>query len=266
MGGPAVQKGQRAVLAAVSSSAASSAPVSGDASVARTAAAAPASSTGSTGFRLALPSDAQFLTVEPDGRDDVTFRDRLLHALKTVFSAVQRPDEAKAAAERALLAAEEAIEAAEAGGEDYFVQLRVVGVEVAYADNAADGDNAYASYRRLGLEIGVARGGTVRADDATVVSLDGSAIELSAAQVRTGLASGVYRRTETAPTAGSGKADSRLADARAGLARVKAIQDALKAYRSGDIDPLKRLLTDGDSQSSGRSAAVFPGIGTLAFN
>lgn len=254
------------MLAPVASSGPTSTPPSGESSAVRASATPAALATTATGLRLARPHDSQFLTVEPDGRDDVTFMDRLRHALQTVFEAVQQPDQAAEAAERALQAATESLEAAEAAGDEYFVQLRVVGVEVAYAESGAGSESAYASYRRLGLEIGVARGDTVRAEDTAVVGLDGSAFGLAAEQVRTGLASGTYRRVETAPAARTGEAANRLAAAQAGLARVKTMQGALKAYRSGDFAPLKQLLEGGQGGSAGRTAAVFPGIGALAFN
>ncbi len=218
---------------------------------------------GNTGLRLSAPNDAQFLTVEPDGRDDVSFMDRLRHALRTVFDAVQKPDEAAAATERTLKAAEEAL--ARAGGsEDAFVQIRVIGVDIAYSESADGG--GYASYRRLGVEIGVDRGGTVRAEDTAVVGLDGSSFGLSAAQIGNGLQSGHYRRVETASSPLPAAARERLEAAQAGLARVKATQDALKAYRTGDIDPLKKLLADGEGSAGGRYGAVFPGTGALAIN
>lgn len=262
---PSSRKG-RAVLAPVSSFGGLSAPVSGEPIAVRSAAAPAAQSTRPASLRLAEADDSRFLTVEPDGRDDVTFMDRLRHALRTVFEAVQQPDEAAESAERALQAAERSLAAAEDAGGDYFVQLRVVGVEVAYAESGENGDAAYASYRRLGVEIGVARGGTVRAEDATVVGLDGNSFGLTGEQARTGLVSGTYRRVETAPAVVSGAAGDRLAAAQAGLARVKTMQGALKAYRSGDYEPLKQLLDSGQAGQAGRSAAVFPGIGTLAFN
>jgi len=220
---------------------------------------------GNSGLRQAVPNDAQFLTVEPDGRDDISFMDRLRHALQTVFRAVQKPDEADAAAERALQAAAEALDRASAAG-DRLVQIRVVGIDVAYTEGGAGDEAAYASYRQLGVEIGVARGGTVRAEDTAVVGLDGRSFGLNAEQTRTGLSSGHYRRVETGGTSLSTAARERLEAAQAGLARVKATQDALKAYRSGDIDPLKKLLSDGDGPAGGRFGAVFPGIGALAIN
>lgn len=223
-----------------------------------------AAATGSA-LRQAVPTDAQFLTVEPDGRDDIGFLDRLRHALRTVFQAVQKPDEAEAAAERALQAASEALDRA-GGSESLFVQIRVVGVDVAYADDGAGDDAAYASYRRLGVEIGVARGGAVRAEDTAVVGLDGRSFGLTAAQTRTGLNTGQYRQVETGGAPLSTEARERLEAAQAGLARVKATQDALKAYRSGDFDPLKKLLSDGDGPSGGRFGAVFPGTGALSIN
>lgn len=215
--------------------------------------------------RLAVPHDGRFLTVEPDGRDDIGFMDRLRHALRTVFEATQRPDEAEAAAERALAAAAEALDRA-AQSDGAFVQLRVVGVDVAFAEAGAGDDAAYASYRRLGVEIGIARDGEVRAEDTAVVGLDGRSFALTRAQTRTGLASGQYRVLETGGSGPTGAARERLEAAQAGLARVKAMQDALSAYRSGDVDPLKRLLVDGEEPSGGRFGAVFPGIGALAIN
>jgi hypothetical protein len=212
------------------------------------------------------PDDRLFLTVEPDGRDDISFLDRLRRALRTVFEAVQTTDEADASAERALQAAEPSLDPATLGSGQFFVQLRVVGVEVAYGDDGGRGDSAYASYRRLGIEIGVARGGTVRADDTSVVDLEGRAVDLTRKQVLTGLSSGIYRRVEAPGSGLSSAASERLATAQAGLARVKAIQGALKAYRSGDADPLKQLLDSDEHRSDGRSAAVFPGIGALTIN
>lgn len=217
------------------------------------------------GVRKAQPTDAQFLTVEPDGRDDISFMDRLRHAIRTVFDAVQKPDDAAAATERALAAAEEALANA-AGSQDFFVQIRVVGVDVSYADSAGDDSAAYASHRRLGVEIGVARGGAVRAEDTVVTGLDGRSFGLTAEQTRTGLTSGHYRRIEIGGSEPSAAARERLEAAQAGLARVKATQDALKAYRSGDVDPLKRLLGADNSPAGGRFGAVFPGIGALAIN
>lgn len=252
------------MLASVAALGVTSAPSSGDAAPLRALAVPAAFPTGASDARLARPDDARFLTVEPDGRDDVTFMDRLRHALRTVFEAVQKPDAAAEAAERALDAVKERLAAAAESADGFFVQFRIVGVETAYAEG--EGEAAYASYRRLGLEIGVARDGRVGAEDAAVVGFDGAAVGLSAAQLRTGLASGTYRQVESAPPAVSGRAADRLADARAGLARVKATQDALTAYRSGDFGPLKELLEGSGSTAGGRSAAVFPGIGAVALN
>jgi hypothetical protein len=215
-----------------------------------------ATSASSSGLRQTVPHDSQFLTVEPDGRDDITFQDRLRHALRTVFQAVQKPDEAAEATERALQAAAEALDSA-AGSE---------GVDVAFSDQSAGDDAAYASYRRLGVEIGVARDGAVRAEDTSVVGLDGRSLGLTAEQTRTGLSTGHYRLLETGGSSLSTAARDRLEAAQTGLARVKATQDALKAFRSGDSDPLKKLLVDGEGPAGGRFGAVFPGIGALAIN
>lgn len=259
MGAPPSRK-DRAVLASVSGPGASPAPSYGEPARIRVTA-APTGPGPASEIRPALPTDAQFLTVEPDGRDDVSFMDRLRHALRTVFAAVQKSDAAALATERALAATEDTLDAAAASGEPYFVQLRIVGVEVSYAEG--DGGSAYASYRRLGLEIGVARGGSVRAGETAVVGLDGTPLDLTGAQLQSGLASGTYRRTESAPAAASERAGDRLAAARAGLERVRATQNALKAYRGGDLEPLRQLL---EGERPGRGAAVFPGIGAVALN
>src|SRR3546814_13154770 len=101
--------------------------------------------------------DSQFLTVEPDGRDDISFMDRLRHALRSILEAVHRPPEAEQAAERALQAAAGSLDAASAAGDDHFAQLRIVGVETAYTEDVAGSAGAFASIRHLGIEIGVAR-------------------------------------------------------------------------------------------------------------
>src|SRR3546814_17210468 len=71
--------------------------------------------------------DSQFLTVEPDGRDDISFMDRLRHALRRILEAVHRPPEAEQAAERALQATAGSLAAAYDAGDDPFVQLGNVG-------------------------------------------------------------------------------------------------------------------------------------------
>src|SRR3546814_14111811 len=73
---------------------------------------------GTSGVRLAVPHDSQFLTVEPDGRDDISFMDRLRHALRSILEAVHRPPEAEQAAERALQAAAGSLDAASAAGDE----------------------------------------------------------------------------------------------------------------------------------------------------
>src|SRR3546814_20349053 len=127
----------RAVLAPFIGSGLISTPYSGESIAARTptrpAALTPAA--GTSGVRLAVPHDSQFLTVEPDGRDDISFMDRLRHALRSILEAVHRPPEAEQAAERALQAAAGSLAAASAAGDDHFVQLRIGGAETAYTDN-----------------------------------------------------------------------------------------------------------------------------------
>lgn len=253
------------MLAPIESKGVVATPASSETGTARIAV-QPPPTTGNSGVRTATPHDALFLTVEPDGRDDISFLDRLRHALRAVFEAVQRPDEAAAAAERAVEAARQSLTEAAAGTEGFFAQIRIVGVETAYTDDGKAGGDSYASYRRLGVEIGIARGGAVRAEDTSVVGLDGRSFGLTAQQTRSGLSSGTYRVAEPSQPAPSGQASERLAAAQSGLARVKAIQDALKAYRSGDLDPLKKLLVDGSDPAGGRFGAVFPGIGALSIN
>lgn len=207
-----------------------------------------------------------FLTVEPDGRDDISFGDRLRQALSSVFHRLQSGREADEAIERALEAIRQPLEDARGAGENVAVQFRVVGIEVAFAETGEDAAAAFASYRGFGIEIGVARGDSVRAEDVRVLGLDGRSRDLSGDHLRAGLVSGIYRRTEAAAETDTlpDSARKRLEAAQAGLNRVRAMQDALKSYRSGDLDPLKRLLVDGQEPAAGRLGAVFPGIGTLS--
>ena len=213
-----------------------------------------------------LPNDPGYITVEPDGRDDVGFRDRLRQAIEAVASAFASGDGVTAIVDRVIGEISQTLDSAEAKGEQVAVQLRVAALDV----SVADGGSAFASIRQFALEVGVARDGKVAAEDTRVLGTDGRSVGLSQEQIRSGLTTGTFARVDTGRTDGavSEAADERLAAARSGLERVKAMQDALAAFRSGDETPLRDLFEgsglvgSGDGRSLGQ---VFPGIGALSF-
>ena len=219
-------------------------------------------------FRPFLPNDPGYITVEPDGRDDVTFRDRLRQAIEAVASAFSSREGVTAIVDRVFGEVSKTLDEAEAKGEEVAVQLRIAALDVSVADGA--GGSAFASIRQFALEVGVARGGKVAAEDTRVLATDGRSLGLSQGQIRAGLTSGTYKRVDTGSTDSnlSEAARERLAAARSGLERVKAVQDALAAFRLGDEVPLRDLFEGrGGSAAvdSGSLGQVFPGIGALSF-
>ncbi|NQW11298.1 MAG: hypothetical protein HQ481_15645 [Alphaproteobacteria bacterium] len=217
--------------------------------------------------RPADPRDPAYLTVEPDGRDDIGFQDRLRHRIEAVFAVVQSGEALDASVERALDAVRAPLDAAQTSGEAFFVQIRAVGVEVSYAESA-EGGGVFAAYRQIGFEISVARARSVDAGNVRVLNLDGRSLSLTQQETRAGFTSGHYGKRVAGGSALDATARERLEAAQAGLARVKAVQDALHAYWAGDLDPLKELLVDGrfpgfEPASRTRAGAVFPGIGVL---
>jgi hypothetical protein len=201
--------------------------------------------------RPATPVDPGYITVEPDGRDDVTFRDRLRQAIEGFFNTFT--ENASAQTDRALASIEESLSAAEASGQDVLVQFRVTSVNVTLAGEAGSrsgGRDDFASIRTLGLEIGVARDGQVSASDTRVLGLDGRSLGLAERDIRAGLGGDGFSQRQSGNTSSSSDAAAeRLETARASLERVKVVQDALKSFRSGDLEPLRRVL-EGDSSSS----------------
>lgn len=217
--------------------------------------------------RPADPSDPAFLTVEPDGRDDIGFQDRLRHKIEAVFGAIQSGGALTASVGRALEAIREPLDAAKASGEAFFLQIRAVSVEVSFAENTETG-GAFASYRQIGIEISIARAREVDAGDVRILSLEGRSLSLTFEETRAGFTSGRYRTLVTGGQPRDQAARDRLEAAQTGLARVKAVQDALNAYRKGDIDPLNALIDNGrlpGFEASRPTGAVFPGIGALPF-
>ncbi|WPZ35619.1 hypothetical protein T8K17_05620 [Thalassobaculum sp. OXR-137] len=213
-----------------------------------------------------LPNDPGYITVEPDGRDDVSFRDRLRQAIEAVASAFASGDGVTAIVDRVIGEISQTLDSAEAKGEQVAVQFRIAALDV----SVADGGSAFASIRQFALEVGVARDGRVAAEDTRVLATDGRSLGLSQEQVRAGLTTGTFARTDTASSDGnlSEAARERLAAARSGLERVKAVQDALAAFRSGDETPLRDLFEGrglGGSGDAGSLGQVFPGIGALSF-
>lgn len=213
-------------------------------------------------------NDPGYITVEPDGRDDIGFRDRLRQAIETVARAFADREGVTAVVDRIIGEISKTLDEAEAAGEDAAVQIRIASLDVAVSDGA---DNqAFASIRQFALEVGVARNGEVRAEDTRVLSPDGRGLGLSQEQVRAGLAAGGrYTRTDTGSDDGarSEAASKRLEAAQAGLARVKAVQDALQAFRLGDETPLRDLFEGGSISADDRGSLgqVFPGVGALSF-
>ena len=229
-------------------------------------------------FRPFLPNDPGYITVEPDGRDDVGFRDRLRQAIEAVASAFASREGVAAIVDRVLGEISKTLDEAEAKGEEVAVQLRIAALDVSVADGA--GGSAFASIRQFALEIGVARDGKVAAEDTRVLATDGRSLGLSQQQIRAGLSSGTFQKVDTGSADGnlSDAARERLAAARSGLERVKAVQDALAAFRLGNEAPLRDLFEgrggsasqDGDAKvgsttDRGSLGQVFPGIGALSF-
>jgi hypothetical protein len=213
-----------------------------------------------------LPNDPGYITVEPDGRDDVGFRDRLRQAIEAVASAFASGDGVAAIVDRVIESISKTLDDAEAKGEQAAVQIRIAALDVSVADGA--GANAFASIRQFAIEVGVARDGRVAAEDTQVLATDGRSLGLSEDQLRAGLVTGNYARVDTGSSDDkrSEAARERLAAARSGLERVKAVQDALAAFRQGDETPLRDLLEGpGSSTSGGSLGQVFPGIGALSF-
>lgn len=224
----------------------------------------PAETAASRPFR---PDDPGYITVEPDGRDDIGFRDRLRQAIEAVARAFANREGVTAVVDRVVGEISKTLDDAEAAGENVAVQLRIASLDVAVADGAES--PAFASIRQFALEVGVARNGEVRAEDTRVLAPDGNDLGLSQEQVRAGLATGGrFARTDTGSDDGgrSEAASKRLEAAQAGLARVKAVQDALQAFRQGDETPLRDLFEGGLSSDDSRSLGqVFPGVGALSF-
>lgn len=210
--------------------------------------------------RPANPADPGYITVEPDGRDDVTFRDRLRQAIEGFFKTFKENTDTQV--DRALASIEESLSAAEASGQDVLVQFRITSVNVTLSEGAGStsggasggtlgGRDDFASIRTLALEIGVARDGQVAAGDTRVLDLEGRSLGLAEREIRAGLGGeGFAQRQSGSSTSSRSQADAeRLETARASLERVKVVQDALKSFRSGDLEPLRRVL-EGDSSSS----------------
>lgn len=224
----------------------------------------PGQSVTSRAFNAADPG---YITVEPDGRDDIGFRDRLRQAIEAVVKAFADREGVSAIVERVLGEITPSLDEAQAEGSEVAVQIRIASLDVAVSDG--EGGPAFASIRQFALEIGVARDGAVSAEDTRVLSPDGRDLGLNAEQVGAGLAAGGrFARTET----GTGDAEQSTAArelleaARAGLARVKAMQDALQAFRLGDETPLRDLFEGGGSAVDGDALGqVFPGVGALSF-
>lgn len=207
------------------------------------------------GVRGAAPKGgAIVVTAGPDGHPPLAAA--LRETLSRIYHALGRGKAraAEEATERALAAVGGLVGGA-GGVTASGVEIRIVSQSVALKD--ADGGRQSGVFlEQLALEVGVVRSGSVRADDTRLLKFDGREIELEEQARRDGLATGRYIREETVPRQLDARTRKALDAAREAVEWIRAVQQALAAYRSGDLQALKSLIDGTLSQTRGVQIGV----------
>lgn len=121
------------------------------------------------------------------------------------------------------------------------LQIRLSGLTSAYG--VVEGEQQIVDGRitEFAIEVGLARGGSVRSEDIGLVGLDGKALELTKPELASGVSSGRFERFVLNKGDALGGPEV-PADLQRALEQMKKTQDILSSYRNGDSEPLDRLL------------------------
>ncbi len=223
------------------------------ATTAASAAAAKTDTSSSPGMRDAYAASTIKLDLSSGTRTEDGVRTALRKKVdEAMGSLYKNEDRRRQVTDEAMKSLEPQITEAAKSKDVKQIQMRLASVESKSAIGDAFGSAT--SIRMPGMEVGLVRNGKVSAADTSVLDLSGKTLNLSTAEKSRGIASGSYS-TYDAGGGLTGKAGEDYQKAQASIARIRATQDALSAYRQGNTGPLTSLSVLEQNQSGTASYA-----------
>ncbi|WP_193187690.1 hypothetical protein [Nisaea sediminum] len=160
--------------------------------------------------------------------------------LETIFGALNKRGDSEAFLKEALDSLKDLTQKALEDPSVSGIQIRISSVSQQF--RSADGEGGvFSSISQLSIEVGLVRDGKVAAADTELLSFEGKKLALTEAQKQTGIVSGLFtiddKEAETAPNKAQAAAIEKA------LERLRLVNDALAAFRKGDLRPLQEIET-----------------------
>jgi len=223
-------------------------------------------------FRTAGPV-AFSAPVTSETRTQGALEELLGSELGTIFGALSKRGDSEAFLKEALDSLKDLTQKALEDPSVSGIQIRISSVSQQF--RAADGEGAvYSSISQLSIEVGLVRDGKVAAGDVELLSFEGKKLALTEAQKQTGVVSGLFRIDDAGEDGPPNSAQATALEK--ALERLRLVNDALAAFRRGDLRPLQEVenlfrggTLDAESVRALSSAKdvteskVFPGSGIL---
>ncbi|UUX48522.1 hypothetical protein NUH88_14005 [Nisaea acidiphila] len=158
--------------------------------------------------------------------------------LEKIFGALNKRGDADAFLEEAFGSLKDLTQKALDDPSVTGVQIRIASVSQQF--RSPDGERAvFSSVSQLSIEVGLVRDGKVAAEDVELLSFEGKKLSLTDEQKQTGIVSGLFTRDDESAENPPNKAQATAIEQ--ALERLKLVNDALAAFRRGDIRPLQEV-------------------------
>ncbi|WP_420402259.1 hypothetical protein [Nisaea sp.] len=190
-------------------------------------------------FRTATPV-AFSASITSESRTQGALEDLLGSELGTVFGALNKQGDSEAFLEEAFDSLKDLTQKALEDPGVSGIQIRISSVSQQFRSNDREGAVS-SSVSQLSIEVGLVRDGKVSAGDVELLSFAGKRLPLTDAQKQTGVVSGLFSIDE--PTAQDEPNKAQATAVEKALERLRLVNDALAAFRRGDLRPLQEIET-----------------------
>lgn len=190
-------------------------------------------------FRTASPA-AFSASVTAEARTQGGLEKLLGSELETIFGALNKRGDAEAFLKEAFGSLKDLTQKTLDDPSVSGIQIRISSVSQQF--RSADGEGAvFSSVAQLSIEVGLVRDGKVSAGDVELLSFEGKKLPLTEAQKQTGIVSGLFTIEDKDAQGGSNKVQATAVEK--ALERLRLVNDALAAFRKGDLRPLQEIET-----------------------
>lgn len=189
-------------------------------------------------FRSAVGTSAFSASITAGARTASGLRELLGGELETIFAALNKGVAPGGFVADALDSLKDLTEKALEDPNVTGLQIRISSVNQQF--RAADGEGAVlSSISQLSIEVGLVREEKVAAADVELLSFEGKKLSLTETQKQTGIVSGLFTLDDESAQGPANEAQATAVEQ--ALERLRLVNDALAAFRRGDLRPLQEI-------------------------